>query len=95
MLTNNEIKLIKSLSIKKYRDQSKLFIAEGHKIVDEILSLEAPIKYLVTDKETINKISNFNSKPQIIAIGEITEKVLEIENFKKGITVILDDIQDP
>ena len=95
MLTNNEIKLIKSLSIKKYRDQSKLFIAEGHKIVDEMLALEAPIKHLVTDEETIKKISNFNSKPQIIAIGEITEKVLEVENIKKGITLILDDIQDP
>lgn len=95
MLTNNEIKLIKSLSIKKYREIHKLYIAEGNKIVDEIISIGITIKYLINDAKTIQKISNFNSKPQIIAIVEITEKLLNIETLKKGITIILDDIQDP
>ncbi len=35
-LTKNEIKLIKSLQIKKYRDNNQLFVIEGEKIVSEL-----------------------------------------------------------
>jgi len=37
MLSKNKIKLIRSLDIKKFRDSEKIFIAEGHKIVCELL----------------------------------------------------------
>jgi TrmH family RNA methyltransferase len=38
MLSNNQKKLIRSLSQKKQRDQQGLFLAEGEKIVGELLS---------------------------------------------------------
>ena len=34
-ISNNEIKLIKSLSQKKFRDRERLFTVEGHKMVEE------------------------------------------------------------
>ena len=37
MITKNQIKLIKSLRLKKNRIQSGFFVAEGEKIVDELL----------------------------------------------------------
>ena len=37
MLTNNEIKFIKSLQLKKYRDKNSLFIVEGEKVVNELI----------------------------------------------------------
>jgi len=37
MLSKNKIKLIHQLSNKKYRYENSLFIAEGHKCVDELL----------------------------------------------------------
>jgi len=37
-LTKNEIKFIKSLRIKKYRDNHQLFIVEGEKLVNELMS---------------------------------------------------------
>ena len=37
MITKNQIKLIKSLRLKKNRKQSGFFVAEGEKIVDELL----------------------------------------------------------
>lgn len=37
MLSKNKIKFIKSLSIKKYRDESGCFLAEGNKLVTDIL----------------------------------------------------------
>lgn len=38
MLSKTAVKYIQSLSVKKLRDQNKLFIAEGPKIVDEIIN---------------------------------------------------------
>ena len=37
MITKNQIKLIKSLRLKKNRKQSGFFVAEGEKIVDELI----------------------------------------------------------
>lgn len=37
-LTKNEIKLIKSLQIKKYRDNHQLFVIEGEKMVSELFN---------------------------------------------------------
>lgn len=42
MLSKNQIKEIQSLQLKKFRDEKKLFIAEGIKTVSEILN-ESPI----------------------------------------------------
>ncbi len=39
MLSKNDIKNIKSLEQKKFRDEKRLFVAEGHKLVDELLSV--------------------------------------------------------
>lgn len=39
MLSKNDIKNIKSLEQKKFRDERRLFVAEGHKLVDELLSV--------------------------------------------------------
>ena len=39
MLSKNDIKNIKSLEQKKFRDEKGLFVAEGHKLVGELLSV--------------------------------------------------------
>lgn len=44
MLTANTIKLIKSLQQKKYRKQTGLFIAEGQRLVDDLLTSSLQIK---------------------------------------------------
>ena len=43
MITKNQIKLIKSLRLKKNRIQSGFFVAEGQKIVDELLKSDLEI----------------------------------------------------
>ena len=44
MLTNNEIKFVKSLYLKKNRDKFSLFIAEGEKIVSELIKSNFIVK---------------------------------------------------
>jgi TrmH family RNA methyltransferase len=60
-LSRAKISLISSLSLKKFRDEHNLFIAEGHKIVDEVLNSGLKIKYLIynSDKNTDIKLGDF------------------------------------
>jgi TrmH family RNA methyltransferase len=48
MLSKNKIKLIKSLSQKKYRLIEKLFLAEGNKLVTEILNSDFKVELLLS-----------------------------------------------
>jgi TrmH family RNA methyltransferase len=95
MLTKAEIKLIKSLSIKKYRDIHKLFLVEGEKIIAELLESELDIEYLIKNDADIKKISNFNSIPTIIAVVKTPHNILNINNLQDKLTLAIDTIQDP
>ena len=106
MITKNQIKLIKSLSLKKNRDKHNLFIAEGPKIVDELLKSEITLKTLYSTSENyttidrsiiinsmeLKKISNFKSPNSVLALFEIpnAKKI----DFKSNI-IALDEIKDP
>jgi len=68
-LTKNEIKLIKSLQIKKYRDSHGLFIIEGEKMISELLT-QSKFKVdtlFYTDEFKLEGISNSIHKVQITA----------------------------
>ena len=51
MLTNSEIKFIKSLYLKKNRDLNSLFIVEGDKIIDELLSSDFSIRNIYATED--------------------------------------------
>lgn len=57
MLSKNQIKFINALKQKKFREEHHLFIAEGNKIIHELLRSEIKIKQLYT---TTNFISETN-----------------------------------
>ena len=54
MITKNQIKLIRSLRLKKNRIQSGFFIAEGEKIIDELLRSKLETVHIFS---TVNKYS--------------------------------------
>lgn len=109
MLSKNQIKLITSLSQKKYRKEHQLFIAEGKKVIDELLySNFELVTLLVTNP---NLFSGINGN-KINAISEIELKkitalktandclaIFKIPTQKKsnlnGLVLALDDIRDP
>lgn len=84
-LSKAKISLIKSLSIKKYRQEHKLFIAEGHKIVSEILSSNFNIKYLIYTNEW-NYSKNINKNTEIFEVEE--SEIKKITNLKTAPSVI-------
>ena len=108
MLSKNQIKLINSLKKKKFRIEHKLFIAEGIKVVEELLLSKFKLNNLFCTEDYNNKfdveniqiisdkelksISEFSNPNQILGVFEIPEK----EEVKTtGISLVLDEINDP
>jgi TrmH family RNA methyltransferase len=108
MLSKNQLKLILSLKKKKFRQQHKLFLAEGIKVVEELLTSKFEIQQLFCTSSYINRfnvekpqlisekelhnISTFNSPNQLLGIFKIPKN----EIIKtKGFTLVLDEINDP
>ena len=106
MITKNQIKLIKSLRLKKNRIQSGFFVAEGEKIVDELLKsdLEAVNIFSISEKyknlknyisinsTQLKQISNLKSPNKVLGIFKIPANK-EID-FNSNI-IALEEINDP
>jgi len=75
MLSKNELKDIQSLSQKKFRDELKLFIAEGPKTVSELVEL---IPEQIEKVYAVNEwIKTFGSKMEIKDIIEVSSAELD------------------
>ena len=105
-ISNNEIKRVKSLQQKKFRDEYGLFVVEGEKMVEEaeISGLSVEAKYLRDDigQDAMSRISSLASpspvlavvrKPSDIYIKEVSE--LKAILAKGGLFLGLDTIRDP
>jgi RNA methyltransferase, TrmH family len=114
MLSKNKIKLINSLALKKNRKIHNLFIAEGNKIVQDLLESNLIVKEIYYTKDAdftsrnllktknylaepndLKKVSQLKTSPGIMAIVEIPEYKLNIEELKNSLTIAFDNIQDP
>jgi len=106
-LSKNQIKLITSLQLKKYRSKNNLFIAEGPKVVDEFLNSSFVLDQLFCVDESVynnleivtqiseaelKKISLLKTPNKVLALF----KIPEVKAVKKeGFIVALDSVNDP
>lgn len=67
MLSNNDIKFIRSLAMKKRRDADGLFVAEGPKLVDELLRSFRCQKLLVEDGCNFALPRGVDVEPEIVS----------------------------
>ncbi|MEG0916609.1 MAG: RNA methyltransferase, partial [Myroides sp.] len=51
MLTKNQIKYITQLKQKKFRDLNKVFVAEGFKVINELLNSTLQLEHIYTTKQ--------------------------------------------
>jgi TrmH family RNA methyltransferase len=107
-ISKNQLKLITSLSQKKYRQKHHLFIAEGVKVIHELLNSTFKIEMLFcTDafettisndkivrvsENELKKISTLKSPNKALGIFKIPE---EKPIQSSGLIVALDAINDP
>ena len=128
LVTKSQVKYIQSLGHKKFRDEEGVFIAEGPKIVGELLCVPGmrcrqiyALKKWISGQHGPGTASLPNAEGRVpivasIPIQEVSEADLErcsvlstpnqvvalfekphyqAPEFNKGITVVLDGIQDP
>ncbi|MCT4699195.1 TrmH family RNA methyltransferase [Tenacibaculum haliotis] len=107
-LSKSNLKLITSLQQKKYRQKHKLFVAEGIKVVKELLnsSLEAShvftvdesfvvaneIALTVISANELKKISTLKNPNKVLGLFKIPE---DKEINETGLIVALDEVNDP
>ena len=108
MVSKNQIKWITSLQLKKYRLENQLFIAEGVKVIQELLQSNFVLEDLFATEEVFNsfsvnnktvvtdaemkKITALSSPSSCLAVFQMPKET-KISN--QGLIVALDDIRDP
>ena len=108
MVSKNQIKLITSLQLKKFRNEHQLFIAEGVKVIQELLQSNFVLEHLyvtdtifdnvsttqktLIDEKELKKISTLSTPSSCLAIFKIP-----VQNTidEKGLIIALDAIRDP
>ena len=107
MFSKSQIKLITSLAQKKYRNKHKLFLAEGYKVISELLDSSLNLHALYTTEDIFDAASEktfFVNEPDLKKISQLKtpQKALgvflipeEEQVETSGLTVALDGIRDP
>jgi len=102
MLSSNQRKLILQLKNKKYRVSNNLFVAEGKKVVNELISNNWEYKMLfatddniipealIIKNEDMKKITHFNSPSPILGVFEIPgQKKIINESVSFGLSELV------
>ena len=108
MVSKNQIKLITGLQQKKYRTAHQLFLAEGIKVIQELLQSDFELQHLYATEDLfenvspslkskisdseLKKMSALATPNNCLAVFKIPENRPMVE---KGLIVALDDIRDP
>ncbi len=108
MITKNQIKLIISLQQKKFRNEYQLFVAEGEKVIRELMHSKFELEQIYcTDsifddlnstkitnisESDLNKISALSRANNCLALFKIP-KFNELKDNE--LILVLDDIRDP
>ena len=100
-ISNNQIKLIKSLSDKKFRDKYGLFVVEGEKMVSEALasgfSVEEVYRKEDIGEKVMERITGLSSPSPVLAL---VRKPADVDRESEeapenGLHLLLDCVKDP
>jgi TrmH family RNA methyltransferase len=111
MLSKNTVKYINSLKTNKFRNKYNKFIAEGPKIVGELLRSQFDVESVyavgqyksITDKteiteiseQELKRISSLKTPNQVLAVVNIPDTKTDSDSLKNKLVLVLDDINDP
>ena len=105
MISKNQIKLIQSLQRKKNRDELGLFVAEGEKLVRDLLPYFEKEYLFTTDRRVqgaeeiseieMGKITHLSTASNTLAVFKKKEPTYSLDEINNQLSLLLDDIQDP
>ena len=107
-MTKAEIQQLRALKDKRERDRERLFIAEGEKLVEEILDSHFVVRRVLTTdakhkganielitKQEMERISQLTTPTTILAVVEQPNNRLSIDKLCHKLVVALDGVQNP
>ena len=108
MISKNQVKYIHQLEQKKYRKREGLFVAEGTKVVGDLLKYHQPkalfatdewkapdgISYTIVTEEELRRISFLQHPQQVLGLFPIPPQTTA-PNFGGALVLALDGVQDP
>lgn len=94
MISKNRIKRLHALSLKKHRDASGLFIAEGPKVVGELLKA-FPCRYLAATHRWMEEECAACGVPQGTEVDEVTEAELKKASLMNAPQDVLSVFEKP
>ena len=96
-ISKNELRQVRSLAQKKFRDESGLFVVEGEKMVSEALAsgFEVVSVYRRDEigEEAMARLSMLSSPSPVLAV--VRQPALAAFHPSKGLFLALDGIRDP
>ncbi|MGN0187710.1 MAG: TrmH family RNA methyltransferase [Paludibacteraceae bacterium] len=110
MLSKIQQKNVRALSQKKYRDEQKCFIAEGEKLISDLLPYMTCRHLFVTEKCSANfsektlqrlsademkRISQLTTPSTALAVFEKPAESLQIDTLREQLVLVLDAVQNP
>lgn len=104
MISKNKIKLIRSLETKKGRENVGLFVAEGPKVVNDLLHEGFVADEILEDIEDIKKVSFLQHPQPVLGVFKMPEEDSKVTNdylslfneyIDNQLVLALDGVQDP
>lgn len=95
VISKNKIKLIHSLETKKGREKAGLFVAEGPKVVNDLLHAGFTAENIFEDIEDIKKISFLQHPQSMLGVFKLPRNEYYTEFPITQLVLALDGVQDP
>ena len=111
MISKNQIKFIRQLELKKFRRRKGLFVAEGPKVVGDLMKHYRPEAVFATQEwasignqeigctivtsDELRRISFLQHPQQVVALFPIPEETTDGGPTNDKLSLALDGIQDP
>jgi TrmH family RNA methyltransferase len=103
-----DIQFVRSLADKRVRDEERLFVAEGSKLIEEILASKFVVRRIYTtrkdlkgknieivDQREMERISQLKTANDTLAVVEQPNHKLSLANLRGKLIIALDGVQNP
>lgn len=110
MVSKADIAFVRSLSDKRSRQESGLFVAEGRKIIEELVASDFVVTKVYTTLNTLTisgmeceqvspkemeRLSHLKTPTDYLALARIPRREIDFDTLNRGLVLALDDVQDP
>lgn len=89
MLSKSELSFIKSLHLKKFRKEQRLFLAEGIKTVTEFLNSGYQIETIYCTDAVASNLNNISRKLKLVVINEAELRKITALSTPQGILAVI------